>query len=508
MAAEGRRGGRGARRQARQSTIQVAFPELIRRIPVYEVLNDEGLEMIHQASLHILEDTGIEFRDVESLAIWRDKGADVQGERVRIPRQLLVDLVAQTPSMIKMHARNPERTVEIGNDRMVFAPTYGSPFVRMFDNERRYGTIDDLAMFHKLAHSMPAIHNVGSVTCEPTDKSVAKRHLHITASAIRNSDKPFMGPVTAPERAQDAIDMAGLVFGQEFVRENCVMTSILNCNSPLVWDETMLGAIKVYARHNQSCIMAPFTMAGANTPASVVATVASLNAEALAGLAFAQAVNPGCPMLYGNFLATVSMKSGAPMTGNSECALMNFMIGQLARKYDVPWRSSGMITGAKTMDAQAGYESAFNMMPILLAGANYVMHTAGWSEAGLTANISKFMLDAEQMQMIYKLGQGLKFDDFSEALETVREVGPGGHFLGTDHTQAHFQDAFFMSDLSDNNSFEQWVADGSKDMYQRGVEAAKATLDGYQQPALDPTIDEAIESFIIKRESEIKDTIE
>lgn len=508
MAAEGRRGGRGARRSARQSTIQVALPELARRIPVYEVLNEEGLDLIHEASLGILEQTGIEFRDAESLAIWRELGADVTGERVRIPRLLLLELVAKTPSMIKMHARNPERTIEFGQNRMVFAPTYGSPFVRMADNERRYGTLDDLATFHKLTQMAPALHNVGAVTCEPTDIPVSKRHLHITASALRHSDKPFMGPVTAPYRAQDAVDMAGLVFGADFVRDNCVMTNILNCNSPLVWDETMLGALKVYARSNQSCIIAPFTMAGANSPASVVATVASLNAEALAGLAFAQAVRPGSPMIYGNFLATVSMKSGAPMTGNSECALMNFMIGQLARKYNVPWRSSGMITGAKTMDAQAGYESAFNMMPIMLAGANYIMHTAGWSEAGLTANLAKFMLDAEQMQMIYKLGQGLKFDDFEEALATIAEVGPAGHFLGTDHTQAHFQDAFFMSQLSDNNSFEQWVADGSRDMATRGFEAAKAAMDDYVLPAIDPGLDEAITEFIIRRESEIKDSAE
>lgn len=508
MATEGRRGGRGARRHARQVAAPTQLPALTRRIPVYEVLNEEGLEMIHDASLKILEDTGIDFRDEESLAIWREQGADVRGERVHIPRKLVLDLVAKAPSSITMHARNPERTVTFGGDRIAFAPTYGSPFVRMFDNERRYGTLDDLAAFHKLACMAPALHNTGAVTCEPTDKPVAKRHLHITASAIRYSDKPFMGPVTAPERAQDAVDMAGLIFGEEFVRSNCVMTSITNCNSPLVWDETMLGALKVYARANQSSIVAPFTMAGANTPASSVATVAALNAEALAGMAFVQAVNPGAPVIYGNFLATVSMKSGAPMTGNSECALMNFMIGQLARKYDVPWRSSGMVTGAKTMDAQAAYESAFNMLPILLAGANYVMHCAGWSEAGLTANLSKFMLDAEQMQMVHKLGQGLKFDDFNEAVASVGEVGPGGHFLGTAHTQAHFQDAFFMSDLADNNSFEQWVADGSKSMDQRGFEAAKSALDSYQQPMLDPAIEEAVAAFIAKREEEIVDTLE
>ncbi|MCB2054102.1 MAG: trimethylamine methyltransferase family protein [Geminicoccaceae bacterium] len=508
MAQEGRRGGRGARRAERTSHAVHALPALVRRIPVYEVLNDEGLEMIHDASLAILEEIGIDFRDAESLAIWKEQGADVQGERVHVPRDLLMKLVEQAPSEITMNARNPERTVTIGGARTAFGPTYGSPFVRMADGARRYGTLDDLAVFHKLAHMAPAMHNTGSVTCEPTDSPVSRRHLHITASALRHSDKPFMGPVTAPERAEDAVTMVGIVMGDDFVRKNCVMTCILNCNSPLVWDETMLGAMKVYARNNQASIAAPFTLAGANTPASTVATTAELNAEALAAIAFTQAVNPGSPVIYGNFLATVSMKTGAPMTGNSECALMNFMIGQLARKYGVPWRSSGMITGAKTCDAQAGYESAFNMLPILLAGANYVMHTAGWSEAGLTANLAKFMIDAEQMQMIYKLGQGLRFDDVPEALASIRDIGPGGHFLGTAHTQAHFQDAFFMSDLADNNSFEQWQLDGEKDMAARGLEAAKKALEGYEQPSLDPAIEEALAAFIARRESEIPGSFE
>ena len=508
MSAEGRRGGRRARRAERTGRTLRALPALVRRIPVYEVLNEEGLETIHEASLDILEEIGIDFRDEESLAIWREQGADVQGERVHIPRGLLLDLVAKAPSSFTMHARNPERSVEVGGESMSFGPTYGSPFVRMGDGERRYGTLEDLAAFHKLAHMAPALHNTGSVTCEPTDSPVARRHLHITASAIRHSDKAFMGPVTAPERAMDAVRMASLVMGEAFVRDNAVMISILNCNSPLVWDETMLGALKVYARNGQASILAPFTLAGANTPASTVATVASLNAEALAAIAFSQALKPGARVLYGNFLSTVSMKSGAPMTGNSETALMNFMIGQLARKYDVPWRSSGMITGSKICDAQAAYESAFNMMPILLAGAHYTMHTAGWSEAGLTANLSKFMLDAEQMEMLHKLGQGPSFGDFDEALDAIREIGPAGHFLGTAHTQAHFQDAFFTPELCDNNSFEQWQIDGSKDMAARGLEAAHAALASYEQPALDPGIDEAITAFIAKREEEIPASFE
>ena len=282
-----------------------------------------------------------------------------------------------------------------------------------------------------------------------------------------------MGPVTQPDRAADAVRMCEIVFGKEFVHDNAVMVGLVNGNSPLVWDATMIGALRVYARSGQALVVAPFTLAGANTPASATATVAELMAEALSAIAYAQLERPGAKMILGSFLAAVSMKSGAPMAGTGELGLMNLMIGQLARRYRLPWRSSGMLTGSKVTDAQAGYESAFNMFPIMLAGANYVMHCAGWTEAGLTASYAKFMLDAEQMEMLWKFGHGPRFEDFDEAVATIGQVGPGGHFLGTAHTQAHFQDAFFMSELFDNNSFEQWLADGEKDAATRGLEAAQ-----------------------------------
>jgi trimethylamine--corrinoid protein Co-methyltransferase len=287
------------------------------------------------------------------------------------------------------------------------------------------------------------------------------------------------------------------------VPRDCCTISLVNGNSPLVWDATMIGAMRVYARAGQAVVVAPFTLAGANTPASATATVAELNAEALTAIAYAQLERSGAPVIYGSFLAAVSMKSGAPMAGTSELAMMNLMIGQLARRYGLPWRSSGLLTGSKLCDAQAAYESAFNMMPIVLAGANYVMHCAGWTEAGLTANFAKFMLDAEQMEMLHKLALGPRFEDFDEALGTMRDVGPGGHFLGTAHTQAHFKDAFFMAELFDNNSFEQWQADGAKDATARGLEAARRALDAYAAPPLDQGIEEGLRDFVARREAEL-----
>jgi trimethylamine--corrinoid protein Co-methyltransferase len=282
----------------------------------------------------------------------------------------------------------------------------------------------------------------------------------------------------------------------------------MNCNSPLVWDETMLGAMKVYARANQVSIVSPFVMAGANAPASAAAAVAQLNAEALAGIAFTQICRAGSPVIYGHFLATISMKSGAPMAGMPEIGLMNLMIGQLARKYDVPLRSSGMMASSKRVDAQAAYESIQTMYPVFLAGTNYVMHACGWDEAGLAASFAKFVLDAEQIEMFYRFGQGPQFDDFDEAAATIGEVGPGGHYLGTDHTQNHFQTAFYLPELADNNSYEQWLAEGAKDSTERAIEKARTMLANYQAPPLDPAIDEALLAFIAEREAVLPNAVE
>ncbi len=498
-----RRGGSRAMRAARTAKTITALPTLKCAIPVYEVLNKEGLELIHEASMQILEQVGIDFRDQLALETWREAGAEVDGERVRIQRELLMALVAKAPSEYTMHARNSERTVQIGNANRIFVPMYGAPYVRDLNYERRCSTLEDLHNFHKLAYMAPALHNTGFLTCEPIDVAVPWRHLHITYSCLAHSDKSFMGAVTAGERAQDTVDMAKLVFGDEFVENNAVMTSVISCNSPLVWDQTMLEAMRVYCSNNQAVLCSPFVLGGANTPASTVAAVAQLNAEALAGIAYGQLVRPGSPTVYGHFLATVSMKSGAPMAGTPEIAMMNFIIGQLARRYDLPWRSTTHAAGSKVFDAQSGYESASTGMAVLLSGANFMWHAAGWDEAGLAACFAKFVVDAEQCEMLYRLGQGPQFDDFDDALAAVREVGPGGHYLGAAHTLAHFQSAFFMSELFDNNSFEQWKADGAKDTCTRALEKARQLLADYEQPRLDPAIDESLQAFMRKRQSEI-----
>ena len=499
-------GGADARRAIRRGGGRVKHPYIVRNIPCYEPLTTEQLEIIEQNAETVLQEIGIEFRDdLEALEIWRNAGADVEGERVRIPKGMCRKLCETIPAEFTQHARNPARSVRIGGKNTVFAPVYGPPFVRDIEGGRRYATIDDFRNFVKLAYMAPAIHNSGGTVCEPVDIPVNKRHLDMVYSHIRYSDMPFMGSVTAPERAQDSVDMAKIVFGDNFVEENTVLVSLINANSPMTFDDTMLGALKVYARHNQACIVSPFILAGAMAPVTPVGVMTQALAEALAGLAFTQLVRPGCPMILGTFAGSMSMQSGAPTFGTPEPALILYGMGQLARRLNIPFRSGGSLCASKVPDAQAAHESSQTMIPALLAGVNFVLHAAGWLEGGLVSSFEKFMIDIDQLGMFQVMASGYDFTENGQALDAIREVGPGSHFLGCAHTQANFESAFYRSSNADNKPFEQWEAEGSLDSYQRANIAFKKALANYQMPELDPAIDEALQEFVAKKKGSMPD---
>ncbi len=330
------------------------------------------------------------------------------------------------------------------------------------------------------------------------------RHLRITYSSMKHSDKTFMGMTTSPRNAEDVPEMCALLFGDAYMESHPVVTGNCNGNSPLVWDGTMLGAMRAFTRRNQPVLCSPFVLGGANTPASVAPTVAQLDAEALSAMAYVQVVRKGAPAIYGHYLSKVLMKSGAPMAGTPEINLMNYMVGQMTRHYDVPWRFSNTSGGAKTFDAQAGYESAATMMAVLHAGCNCIWRSAGWNEAGRHCSMAKFVVDAEQCAMGYRMAEGIRWDDFDEALAVVRDdVGPGGHYLGHPHTLENFQRTFFMPELFDNNSIEQWQAEGSVEITERALRRAHSLLSDYEEPRLDPASDEALRDYIAGREREI-----
>ena len=507
-----RRGARAARRAARSQQSGLFIPYITRAIPSYEVLSEAGLQLIENNAETILQEVGVEFRgDEEALRLWRDAGADVDGERVRFPRGLCRSLVTQhAPAEYVQHARNPERNVRIGGKHTVLVPAYGPPFIRNLDEGRRYATIEDFRNFAKLTYLAPALHHAGGTLCEPVDLPVNKRHFDMLYSHMRYSDKPFMGSVTAPERAEDSVEMAKILFGDEYIDpqtgvEKTVMTSLVNANSPLVWDATMLGALKVYARNNQATIVSPFCIAGAMSPVTIAATAAQLYAEALSGMALVQLVRPGAPVVFGTFSSSMSMQSGAPTFGTPEPQLVLYIVASLARRLGVPFRSGGGLCSSKVADAQAAFEAANTLQHAMLAGVNFMLHVAGWLEGGLVMGYEKFILDADQAGMMQVFMQGVDLSENGQGLDAIREIGPGAHFLGSSHTQANFETAFYRSTMADNNSFEQWQAEGSLDAAQRAHKTWQQMLKDYQAPAIDPAIDEALLDYIAKRKSELPD---
>lgn len=506
--------GRDAKRAARNARASASIPYITRKIPLYEVLGEEGLALIERNADTILEEIGIEFRDdPEAISIWRAAGAQIDGERVRMPRGMCRRLIQATaPREFMQLARNPARDVRIGGDSTVFVPAYGSPFIRNLDEGRRYARIEDFHNFVKLAYLSTSLHHSGGTICEPVDLPVNKRHLDMVYSHIKYSDKAFMGSVTAPERAADSVEMARIAFGDRYMnsdtgKPNTVLINLINVNSPMTYDATMLGALKVYARANQACVVTPFILAGAMAPVTIAGTATQTLAEALAGMAFIQLVNPGAPMVFGSFASSISMQSGAPTFGTPEPALVLYIMAALARRLGVPFRSGGGLCASKIPDAQAAFESAQTMLPTCLAGVNFVLHTAGWLEGGLAMGYEKFVMDVDQAGMMHTLLAGVDLSANGQAMDAIAEVGPGKHFLGCAHTQANFETAFYRSPLADNNSYEQWEAEGAQDMAQRANKTWKKQLAEYVEPPLDPAIDEALQDYMARVKASMPDSM-
>ncbi len=438
--------------------------------------------------------------------LFKEVGADIDGDRIRFPRGMCRSIIQENaPSAFEQKARNPKRNITIGGNSTVFAPVYGPPFVRNLDQGRRYATIEDFRNFVKLAYMLPSLHHSGGTVCEPTDVPVNKRHFDMVYSHIKYSDKPFMGSVTHPDRAEDSVEMCKILFGADYVDQNTVLVNLINANSPMTFDETMLGASEVYARSNQASIVSPFILSGAMSPVTVAGTMAQILAEALAGIAFTQLVRPGSPVIFGTFSSSISMQSGAPTFGTPEPALVIYGCAELARRLGVPFRSGGSLCGSKITDAQAAYESSGTLLPTLMAGVNFVLHAAGWLEGGLVSGYEKLIMDADQLGMMEVFAGGYDLSENGQALQALREVGPGSHFLGCAHTQGNFKTAFYRSSVADNNSFEQWEAEGSQDATARANVIWKRMLNEYEAPPIDPAIDEALLDFIQTRKNSFAD---
>ena len=505
--------GRDAKRAARTARSHTIIPYITRKVPYYEVLGEEGLSLLEANADTILQEIGIDFKeDPEALEIFKAAGADVNGDRVRFPRGMCRGIVQKSaPRQFTQYARNPARNVVIGGPNTVFAPAYGSPFIRNLDEGRRYARIEDFRNFVKLAYISTALHHSGGTICEPVDLPVNKRHFDMVYTHMKYSDKPYMGSVTHADRAQDTVEMTKILFGDDYLdpatgKPKTFVISLINANSPMTFDATMLGALKTYARNNQATIVTPFILAGAMSPVTVAGTVAQTLAEALAGMTLAQLVNPGAPVVLGSFASSLSMQSGAPTFGSPEPALVLYTMAALARRLGVPFRSGGGLCASKIADAQAAFESANTLIPTCLAGVNFVLHTAGWLEGGLSMGYEKFVMDADQAGMMHTLLAGVDLSENGQAMSAIREVGPGKHFLGCAHTQANFETAFYRSPLADNNSYEQWEAEGATDMNQRANALWKKQLAEYEAPPLDPAKDEALLDYMKRRKDSFPDS--
>ena len=477
---------------------------LINDLPRYEILDEAALAELERGWRRIVSELGIEFLYPEALDYLRDAGQEVDGELVRFDPDWILEQVAKAPPEFDLQARNPERSVHIGGNHMVFSPVYGCPFVREGD-ERRDATYDDFQNLVKLAQSFPQLDSPGGTICEPNDRPLDSRHLDMVFALLTLSDKPFMGSVTSGPNAVDTIAMAEMVFGRESLEETPAIISLINVNSPLRYDDRMLSALVEYAKAGQATVITPFLLMGAMSPVSIPATLAQQVGEALAGIALVQTIRPGCPVVFGSFLSNTDMQSGSPSFGTPESAVGLLCTGQIARHYNLPFRGGGALTSSQVVDAQAGYESMMSLWPTFLAGTNFVMHSAGWLESALVSCYEKFVVDVEQLRMLHAAFEPLRIDEESLAYSAHQEVGQGGHFLGAAHTLERFRECFYRPLVSSTENFERWKKNGAHDTAARASEIWHKTLDEYEKPAIDDGLEAELKSFVDRRRKELGD---
>ena len=476
------------------------------RLQPYEILSGEEMERIHEQAMTILEEIGVDFLHPRARDLFKGAGMKLEEDRVRFDRGWVLEMVAKAPETFELQARNPQRSVTIGGDNMVNAPVYGPPFITDLERGRRGATIEDFNNFDKMAQAVEQIHCAGGTTVEPEDLPLSTRHLDMVYSHLRWTDKPFMGSVIAAENARDTVEMAAIVLGgRASIEKTPAVISLINVNSPLRYDDRMLGALLEYSDAGQPCIVTPFLMAGAMSPMGLAGTVAQQTAEALAGIALVQLIRPGTPSVYGSFLTNTDMQSGSPAFGTPESALGILASAQMARHYRLPFRGGGALTSSKAPDAQAAYESMMCMWPTVLGRVNFVLHAAGWLESALLASYEKFVIDVEALRMFeWMLTKGLPVDEEGLAMDALREVGPGGHFLGSEHTMRNYRTGFYRPLVSSTDNFDRWSRKGAMTADKVALEKWKQLLADYPDPGIDPGIDEQLKEFIARRRKELE----
>jgi trimethylamine--corrinoid protein Co-methyltransferase len=474
-------------------------------MPRYEILSSDALATLDKGWKRIVSEIGVQFADPKIVDMFKVHGQKVDGETVFLDPEFVLEQVAKAPSEFDMQARNHDHDVHIGGDAMVFSSVYGPPFFRRGD-ERRDGTLTDFEDFAKLAQSFDVMDSVGGVVVEPNDAPLDSRHLDMVYRALTLTDKIIMGNVVSAERAQDTLTMGEMVFGsRESIEQKPFCISLINCNSPLRWDDRMLDSLFVYSAANQPVVVTPFLLMGAMSPVTIPAALAQQMAEALSGVALTQMIRPGAPVVFGSFLSNIDMQSGSPQFGTPESAIGLLATGQIARHFKLPFRGGGGLNSSQLPDAQAGYEALMTLMPTFLAGTNFVMHAAGWLEGGLVSSIEKYVIDVQLLEMLQHEFTPLEIDEASMAFDAHQEIGHGGHFLGAMHTMERFRDCFYRPFLSSSDNFERWTRHGSKDTATRAGEIAAEKLAAYEEPAMDENLKQELQEFVSRRRTELGD---
>ncbi len=472
-----------------------------------EIVSADQIESIHQASLKILRDLGLCVKSKTALKMLEDSRAEVDHETgiVRFDPEFIEEMLTGIPSEMTIHARNPAKSVKLGGDSIVFATVCGPPFVSDLDRGRRDGTLEDMENFTKVAGSLNIFHHDGGSGVEPLDLPPETRHLDMLYAQITLMDKGWQPMwMNTGERARDCIEMAKIALqtDDEGLKKRPGIIGGINTNSPLLFDDGQADGMREFALAGQPVHATPFTLAGAMAPATVAGAVTQQNAEVLGCIALTQAAVRGAPTFYGHFTSNVDMRSGSPAFGTPEYAQSVIISGQLARRYDLPLRSSNT-TASACVDLQAAYESDMSVYACIQSHVNYVMHAGGWLEGGLTCSFEKLILDAEILQMQAAFLDPVVFDEDSFGLDAIEEAGIGGHFFGTNHTLERYQNAFYEPILSDWRNFETWRDDGAQSALERANRIWKQLLREYEKPPIDPSIEEQLQAYVAVRKEQI-----
>jgi trimethylamine---corrinoid protein Co-methyltransferase len=477
----------------------------VNTMPRYEILSPDAIAVLDRGWRRIVSEIGVQFAKPEAVELFAKAGQRVDGEVVYLDPEFVLEQVAKAPREFDVQARNPANTVHIGGDHMVFSAVYGCPFVREGD-VRRDATLRDFHQLCSLSQVFDELDSAGGVICEPNDAPLDSRHLDMIYALQTLTDKIYMGNVVSGPNAADTIAMTSILFGGRDAIERVPATiSLINCNSPLRWDDRMLDAQFEYNRAAQPVVLTPFLLMGAMSPVTIPSALVQQLAEALSGIALAQLIRPGCPVIFGSFLSNIDMQSGSPSFGTPESALGLLCTGQLARHYGLPFRTGGGLNSSQTADAQSAYEALMTLLPTFLAGTNFVMHAAGWLEGGLVSCYEKFIIDIELLKMLRVEFTPLEIDESSLAFGAHEEVGHGGHFLGAAHTMERFRTCFYRPMLSSTANFERWIKLGGKDTAARAGEIWRAKLDSFEPPPLDDAIRTELDDFVARRRRELGD---